>query len=117
MIPRSQHLRDRAPFPFEWSGILRVLEQPFFEGFLGPAQRRAHYAGEQANASIENGERGRLSAGEDDVAERDLLDLRTRLEQALVEALEAAAEDGHAGARRELADALLRDQRAARCHG
>ena len=33
MIPRSQHLGDRAPFPFYMSGIMRIFEQPRFEGF------------------------------------------------------------------------------------
>ena len=31
---------------------MRVFEQPLFEGFLGTAFGRAHYAGEQANASV-----------------------------------------------------------------
>ncbi len=74
MIPRSQHFRDRAPFPFDRSGELRILEKLLFEALLMSAFGRAHYAGKQANASIEYHQRGRLSAGQDDVAHGDLLD-------------------------------------------
>ena len=76
---------------------MRILEQPFLEGFLGPARRRAHYAGKQANASVENGQSGGLAARQDDVREGDLFD-RPALENPLVESLEQAAQQGHSGA-------------------
>ena len=60
MIPRSQHFRDRAPFPFDRSGIMRIFEKPAFEALFLSARGRAHYAGEQPNASVEQGQRGRL---------------------------------------------------------
>src|SRR3569623_208783 len=116
MIPRSQHFGDRAPFPFDGPGIVRILEKALFEAFLGTAGRRAHYAGKQANASVENGQSGGLSAREHDVAERHFLD-RPALENPLVEPLEPAAQDGNAGAGREVADAGLGDRLSAGGHG
>jgi len=61
---------------------VRVLKQTFLEGFLGPARRRAHYAGKQANASVEKRDRGGLAARQDNVAERDFLDRAARTRNA-----------------------------------
>src|SRR3546814_9034766 len=90
MIPRSQHFRDPAPFPFKRSGIMRVFEKARFKALLLTARRRAHYPGKKANASIEEDDRRRLPAGEDIVADRDRND-RQRLEQTIVDSLETAA--------------------------
>ena len=103
MIPRSQHFGDPAPFPLEWTGIMRVFEKAAFKAFLLTARRRAHYPGKQPNASVEQGDRRRLAAGEDIVAERDGNE-GPCLEEPLVDPLEAAAEDRDAGAGGELAD-------------
>ena len=72
MIPRPQHLGDRAPFPCDWSGIVRIFEKPVFEALFLSAGGRAHYPGEQANASIEQDHGAKLAAREDIVAETDL---------------------------------------------
>lgn len=117
MIPRSQHFRDRAPFPFLRSGILRVFDEAVFVALFDSAIGRAHYAGEQANASVEYGERGRFSAREDDIGQADLFDLRESFENPLVEAFEPAAQYSDAGTLRDLADARLTDRLAARRHG
>src|SRR5688572_31633401 len=50
-------------FPYTTLFRSRIFEQTFFEALLGPAGRRAHYAGKQANASVENRQRGGLAAG------------------------------------------------------
>src|ERR1700741_4784393 len=107
MIPRSQHFRDHAPFPLSGWGVVGIFEQAAFERLLGPTGRRAHYAGKQPNASVEKHQRRRLAAREDDVADRGLLG-GTRGEDPLVETLEAAAENGDAGADSELAYTSLR---------
>ena len=73
MIPRSQHFRDRAPFPLLGSGIVRIFKEAVLERLLCPARSRAHYAGKQPNASIEKHERGRLSARKHDIADGDFL--------------------------------------------
>src|SRR5690349_11357451 len=106
MIPRSQHFGDRAPFPLYRSGIVRIFEKPLIEAFLLSAGGRAHYPGKQAHASIKDDHRAELSAGEDIVADRDGFE-GARIEDSLIESLEAAAEKDHAVARRELADSGL----------
>src|SRR5215218_862526 len=98
MIPRSQHFGDRAPFPVYWSGIMRIFEKPRLEAFLLSAGGRAHYPGEQANASVEDDHGAKLAAGQDIVADRHLFDA-ARLENPLVESLEAAAQQDHPLAR------------------
>src|SRR4051794_16680699 len=106
MIPRSQHFGDRAPFPHLRSGIMRIFEQPRFEALIVSARSRAHYAGKQANASIEQDQRADLAARQDIVADRDRLD-RARVEQALVDPLEPAAQDRYARPGGKVADARL----------
>src|SRR3954471_2960140 len=103
MIPRPQHFGDRAPFPMNRPGIMRIFEKPLIEALFLSAGGRAHYPGKQPNASIEEGERSHLAAGEHIVADRDGND-GARLEQALVYPLEAAAKDGDAGAAGKGAD-------------
>src|SRR3954454_6191214 len=92
MIPRSQHFRDPAPFPFKRSGIMRIFEKPALEALFLSAGGRAHYPGEQPNASVEQDEGADLPARQHIVADRDGDD-RPRLEQALVNPLETAAQD------------------------
>src|SRR3954451_2161222 len=106
MIPRSQHFGDRAPFPYDRSGIMRIFEKPAFEALLLTAGGRAHYPGEQPNASIEEDQSRRLAARKHIVADRHRND-RPRLEQALVHPFETAAENGDAGAGGELANMIL----------
>ena len=85
---------------------MRVFEKIVVKRLLHPAQGRAHYAGKQPNASVEHHQRRRLAAGQDDVADRDLLDGACG-EDALVETFETTAEDDDAGAGGEFADAGL----------
>src|SRR4029079_17196120 len=61
MIPRSQHFGDPAPFPFDRPGIMRVFEKAAFKALLLTARRGAHYPGKQPNASVEQGQSGRLA--------------------------------------------------------
>src|SRR5438105_952544 len=111
MIPRPQHFGDRAPFPNNRPGIVRIFEKPLLEAFLLSAGGRAHYPGEQPYASIEDDHRAKLAAREDIVADRYRLN-GPRVEDALVESLEPAAQQDHALASREIADALLRQRLA-----
>src|SRR5439155_2941737 len=76
------------------------------EALLLSAGGRAHYPGKQPHASIEDDHRAELSAGEHIIADRDRLD-GPRLEDSLVETLEAAAQQNDAFAGRELAHAGL----------
>src|SRR3982750_1251594 len=101
MVPRSQHFGDRASFPVNWSGIMRIFEKPRFEAFLLSAGGRAHYPGEQPNASVEDDHGAKLAAGQDIVAARPLLDAPA-WEDSLVEPLEAAPQQDDPPAGREL---------------
>ena len=38
MIPRSQHFGDRAPFPFDRSGIVRIFEEAVLEASSAPLE-------------------------------------------------------------------------------
>src|SRR5688572_20491775 len=98
MIPRSQHFGDRASFPVDGTGIMRIFEKPRFEALFLSAGGRAHYAGEQSNASVEQDHRAKLPARQDIVADRYGLDV-ARLEDPLVESFEAAAQQGCARTR------------------
>src|SRR4029079_6094975 len=109
MIPRPQHFGDRAPFPCHWSGIVRIFEKPRLEALLLSAGGRAHYPGEQPYASVEDDHCTQLSAREHIVADRDRFE-RSRVEDALIESLEAAAQQDHPLARGQIADALLRQR-------
>src|SRR4030095_2390947 len=113
MIPRPQHFGDRAPFPLNRSGIMRIFEKPLLEALLLSAGGRAHYPGKQPHASVEDDHRSKLSAGEDIVADRHRFD-GPRLEDPLVESLEAAAEENDPLARGAFAAALLRQRLTAR---
>src|SRR5437764_14584464 len=112
MIPRPQHFGDRAPFPLTRSGIVRIFQETLLEALLLSAGGRAHYPGKQAHASVEDDHRAKLSAGEDIVANRDGFE-GACVEDPLVKALEAAAEEDDALARRELTHASLRQRRTA----
>src|SRR3546814_15117483 len=74
MIPRSQHFRDHAPFPYNGPGIVRIFEEAAFEALLIPTGSGAHYPRKQADASIQQHQRAHFPAGKDDVPHADLLD-------------------------------------------
>src|SRR6185437_11163925 len=99
MIPRPQHFGDRAPFPCDWSGTVRIFQETLLEALLLSAGGRAHYPGKQPHASIEDRHCSELSAGEDIVADGHRFE-RPRLEDPLVESLESTGEENHALARR-----------------
>src|SRR4051812_4303090 len=104
MIPRPQHFGDRAPFPCNRPGIVRIFQETLLEALLLSAGGRAHYPGKQPHASIEDDHRPKLSAGEHIVADAHRFET-ARLEDPLVESLESATEQDHAVAGRKLAHA------------
>ena len=77
---------------------MRIFEKPLLEALFLSAGGRAHYPGKQANASVKQYHRAQLAAGQDIVADRDGFD-GPRLEDPLVEPLEAPAQQDHALAR------------------
>ncbi len=80
---------------------MRVLQKAGFEAFLGAGRLVAHDAGKQAHDRIEQRQRRGFAARQDEVAERDFLEV-ARVDDALVDALEATADDDRARAGREL---------------
>src|SRR3954447_26813140 len=104
MIPRPQHFGDRAPFPNYRPGIMRIFKKPLLEALFLSAGGRAHYPGEQPDASIEDHHCAQLTPGEDIVAERNRFD-RPRIEDSLVKSFEAAAQQDQPVPLRKLADA------------
>src|SRR6185437_504879 len=73
----------------------------------------ADNAGQQANDRIEQRDRRRLATREDEIAEAELFDLM-RLDHALVDAFEAAAEQPHARPFGQRSNARLSEARPAR---
>ncbi len=96
---------------------MRVFEEAVLKRLFFTTQGRAHYAGKQANASIEQHQSAHFPPGKHDIAHRNLLNLRSRLEQTLVKPFESPAKNRDAGASGEFADAGLGDGFAPWCHG
>src|SRR4051794_31343428 len=113
MIPRPQHFGDRAPFPCYRPGIMRIFQETLLEALLLSAGGRAHYPGKQPHASIEDHHRSKLPAGQYVIADRARFE-RPRLEDSLVETLEAAREENAPLTRREFAYPGLGQRRAPR---
>lgn len=109
MIPRPQHFGDRAPFPCNWSGIVRIFQETLLEALLLTAGGRAHYPGEQPYASIEDDHRAKLSAREHVVANRNRLE-RARTKDALIDSFKATAEQDHPFADYQFARPLLTER-------
>ena len=94
---------------------MRVLQQPLLEAFILARLRVAHDAGQQPHDRVEQRDRGRLAAGQDEVADGDLLQ-PSAIDDALVYPFEASAQDDGAGSGREFAHARLGQRFAARAH-
>jgi len=67
-----------------------VFEKTVFKRFLVPTGSRAHYAGKQPNASIEQNQRRAFPARQHDIAHRNLFH-RAPGKNALVKPFEPAA--------------------------
>src|SRR6185295_10259559 len=113
MIPRPQHFGDRAPFPLNRPGIVRIFEKPGLEALFLSAGGRAHYPGQQPDASIEHDHRAELAARQHIIADGYRFE-GPRIEDPLVESLEPAGEENDPLARRQLAYPGLGERRAAR---
>src|SRR5277367_6342062 len=83
MVPRHQHRRDRASLPHLWPRVLRIFEQTVGEALLGQGLSSAHHSREEAHAGIYHRDCSRLTAGQHEIAEAQLLD-RAGFEKTLV---------------------------------
>src|SRR5688500_947173 len=102
MVATNEHRGDLAPLEVLRPGVLRVLEQPLLETFVGMAVLSAKHAGDETHDGLEQRHGGDLAAGKHVVADRDLLET-ARLDDALVDALEPSADDDGAGSGRKRA--------------
>ena len=110
--PDSSTSGTAPPLPLGRPGVVRVFQQPGGEALLLGAVRRAHHAGQQPHAGIQQHQRRQLAAGQHVVADADLLGA-ARVEHALVDALVAAAQQ-HARRARPRARAPVLGQRPRR---
>ena len=94
--PDSSTSRHCAALPLRRPGVVRVFQQPGAETLLLGAGRRAHHAGQQPHAGVQQHQRRQLAAGQHVVADADLLSA-ARVDHALVDALVAPAQQPHAG--------------------
>src|SRR6516225_7101516 len=96
MVAAGEDGGDRTALPHLRPGVLRVFEQSLAKALLQARSLLAHHAGQQPHASVEQDEGRDLAARKHVVADRKLLEAAP-FDQALVDALEAAAEDHGAG--------------------
>src|SRR5215472_2526856 len=115
MVAAGEDGRDRAALPELRPGILRVFEQAVAEALLRARGLLAHDAGEEPHAGVEQDEGRNLPTRKHVIADRNLLEA-TPLDQALIDALEATAEDDGAGPIGQRCDAALGERNSARAH-
>src|SRR5262252_10211170 len=115
MVAAGEDGRDRTALPHLRPGVLRVLEQSLAEALLQTRSLLAHHAGQQPHAGVEQDEGRDLAARKHVIADRKLLEAAP-LDQALVDALETAAEDHGAGPVGQRCDPGLGERHPARAH-
>src|SRR5262249_9007375 len=115
MVARAEDGTDPAALAELRHGILRVFEQAVAEALLRARGLLAHDAGEEPHAGVEQDEGRNLPTRKHVIADRNLLEA-TPLDQALIDALEATAEDDGAGPIGQRCDAALGERNSARAH-
>src|ERR1700733_2724134 len=115
VVAREEHVRNCAALPFARAGVVRILEQPALEAFLGARLLLPHHAGNEPHAGVENGKRSDFAARQHIIADRHL-DEAARRDHPFVHALEAGAQDDEAGSRRPLPRLSLPERRSAWTH-
>src|SRR5262249_52168087 len=115
MIAAGENGGNRTALPHLRPGILRVLEQAPAEALLHTRVLLAHDAGEEPHAGVDEGEGRDFPTRKDVIADRNLLEAAP-FDQALVDALEAAAEDDGAGPVGQRRDPALGERNPARAH-
>src|SRR3954447_24208233 len=116
VMAREQHLRDLPAAPLRRPGVVRVLRAALErggEGLLGRRLVLAEYARQLAQDRVADDHRGELSARQHVAADRQLLGGEV-LDDPLVEALVAAAQQGECGLGGELVDQRVVEQPSGR---
>ena len=102
MMAGDQDIGHGAVAPYPRSRILRIFQQADLETLIGQAFRMVDHPRQQTHDRIDQNDRGRLTAGQNKIADADFLD-SMRFENALIDAFVAAAHDNNAGLAGELA--------------
>src|SRR5215471_19153440 len=115
VISTEEDGRNALASELDRAGVLRVLQRSANEAFLSRRALVAEHPWLQPSHGVHYGERGQLSAGDDEIAERDLaVDMAA---YPLVHPfVPSAYEDQAAPGSRQLASQALRQRHAARAH-
>src|SRR5258708_796984 len=97
MIARYQRVGHGAAVPHGRPRVMRIFEQPLGEALRRERLGRAADAGQQRRGGVDGGDRRRHAAGQNEMAEADLLDL-VSLQPPPVDAPEPAADEPRARA-------------------
>jgi len=73
VIAGDQHFGNRASLELLRPCVVRMFEQAVLETFFLARHCIAHHAGQQPHHSVEQNERRRLAAGEDEITDRNFL--------------------------------------------
>ena len=92
VIAGEQHLRHAQPVPLVGAGILRILQKPVPVALVREADLVTENARNQTADRIGNAHRRQLAAGQDKVADGDLL-IHAFVDEALVDALIVTADE------------------------
>ena len=96
VVAGQQHVRYPAALPVGGAGVVGVFQQMRGEAFVGGAVGGAHDAGQQADDGVQHDQGGELAAGQHVVADGEFFH-RVGVDDALVDAFVAAAEQDEAG--------------------
>src|ERR1700730_3886687 len=114
VIAGDERLRDRLALELLRPSVLWIFQQPRLEALIGARRLLAPHAGQQPHAGVEQRIGGDLASGQYEVADGNLFQA-ARGDDALIDALVAAADEYQPGPAGERAHAALRQRPAARC--
>src|SRR6202049_3525515 len=114
VIAGDERLRDRLALELLRPSVLWIFQQPRLEALVGARRLLAHHSGQQPHAGVEQRVGGDLTSGQYEVADGNLFQA-ARGDDALIDALVAAADEHQPGPAGERTHAALRQRPAARC--
>ncbi len=115
MVSSEENLRHFPAFVIRRAGVVGVVEETVGKGILLRGLVIAEHAGQEAHHGIGDNQRGKHAAGEDVVADGNLV-IDQVVRHALVDALVVAAEQNEVAFAREVAGHGIREFAALRGH-
>src|SRR6476469_8420351 len=115
VIAGTEDFRDGMALEELGSGELRIFQQALAEAFICPGGLLAHDARNEPDAGVEQGQSRDFAARQNIVAERDFLEV-AQLNDALVDALEPAAQNDRAWTMAQFLHPRLSQWNSARAH-